>query len=60
MTAIASLTLQQNIMDENGHILARLIVDIGLVNLEMGTRQKYRVPAAIKTKFSGLVTSTRR
>jgi len=57
----ASLTLQQNIMNrENGHILARLIVDIGLVKFRNGNPPKIcRLPVAIKTKFSGLVTSTR-
>ena len=57
----ASLTLQQNIMNrENGHILARLVVDIGLVEFRNGNPPKIcRLPAAIKTKFSGLVTSTR-
>jgi len=57
----ASLTLQQNIMNrENGHILARLVVDIVLVELRNGSPPKIcRLPVAIKTKFSGLVTSTR-
>ena len=57
----ASLSLQQNIMNrENGHILARLVVDIGLVKFRNGNAPKIcRLPAAIKTKFSGLVTSTR-
>ena len=57
----ASLTLQQNIMNrENGHILARLVVDIGLVEFRNGNPPKIcRLPTAIKTKFSGLVTSTR-
>ena len=57
----ASLTLQQNIMNrENGHILARLVVDIGLVEFRNGNPPKIcRLPAAIKTKLSGLVTSTR-
>ncbi len=56
----ASLKLQQNIMNrENGHILARLVVDIGLVQFRNGNPPKiYRLPIAIKTKFSGLVTST--
>ncbi len=56
----ASLTLQQNIMNrENGHILARLVVDIGLVEFRNGNPPKIcRLPVAIKTKFSGLVTST--
>ena len=57
----ASLTLQQNIMNlENGHILARLVVDIRLVEFRNGCPPKIRrLPAAIKTKFSGLVISTR-
>ena len=57
----ASLKLQQNIMNrENGHILARLVVDIGLVQFINGNPPKIcRLPAAIKTKFSGLVTPTR-
>ena len=57
----ASLTLEQNIMNrENGHILARLVVDIGLVEFRNGNPPKIcRLPVAIKTKFSGLVTSTR-
>ena len=57
----ASLTLKQNIMNrENGHILARLVVDIGLVKFRNGNPPKIcRLPDAIKTKFSGLVTSTR-
>mgnify|MGYP001471493015 CR=1 FL=1 len=57
----ASLTLQQNIMNrENGHILARLVVDIGLVEFRNGNPPKIcRLPSAIKTKFSDLVTSTR-
>ena len=57
----ASLKLQQNIINrENGHILARLVVDIGLVEFRNGYPPKIcRLPAAIKTKFSGLVTSTK-
>ena len=57
----ASLTVQQNIINRgNGHILARLLVEIGLVNFINGSPPKIcRLPAAIKTKFSGLVTSTR-
>ena len=57
----ASLSLQQNIINrENGHILARLFVDIGFVEFRNGTSPKIcRLPAAVKTKFSGLVTSTR-
>ncbi|MDC3234826.1 YbgC/FadM family acyl-CoA thioesterase [Candidatus Puniceispirillum sp.] len=56
----ASLTLQQNVMNrEIGHILARLVVDIGLVEFRNGNPPKIcRLPAAIKAKFSGLVTST--
>ena len=55
----ASLILQQNIMNrENGHILARLVVEIGLVEFRYGNLPKIcRLPAGIKTKFSGLVTS---
>ena len=54
----ASLKLQQNIMNrENGHILARLVVDIGLVEFRNGNPPKIcRLPAAIKNKFSGLMT----
>ena len=57
----ASLSLQQNIRNrEHGHILARLVVEIGLVAFMDGNPPKIcRLPAAIKTKFSGLVTSTR-
>ena len=57
----ASLTLQQNIMNrENGHILARLVVDIGLVKFRNGNLPKIcRLPDAIKTKFSGWMTLTR-
>ena len=56
----ASLSLQQNIINrENGHILARLFVDIGFVEFRNGNPPKIcRLPAAVKTKFSGLVTST--
>jgi acyl-CoA thioester hydrolase len=54
----ASLKLQQNIMKrENGHILARLVVDIGLVEFTNGNASRIcKLPAAIKTKFSGLLT----
>ncbi len=53
----ASLKLQQNLMNrDNGHILARLIVDIALVKLTKGKRSKIcRLPEAIKTKLSGLM-----
>ena len=56
----ASLKLQQNIMKhENGHILARLFVEIGFVKFTNEKPPKVcRLPAAIKTKFSGLVTPT--
>ena len=56
----ASLKLQQKIMKyENGHILARLVVDIGFVKFESEKPLKvYRFPASIKTKFSGLVVPT--
>jgi acyl-CoA thioester hydrolase len=52
----ASLKLQQKIINcENRHILARLIVDIGLVELAVGARPKIcRLPAAVKAKFSNL------
>ena len=52
----ASLKLQQKIINrENRHILARLIVDIGLVTLTDGERLKIcRLPAAVKAKFSDL------
>ena len=55
----ASLKLQQKIINrENRHILARLIVDIGLVTLTDGTRPKIcRLPAAVKAKFSNLALS---
>lgn len=55
----ASLKLQQNIMNrENGHILARLVVVIGLVAFANGKSPKVcRLPNAIKIKFSDLVTS---
>ena len=52
----ASLKLQQKIINrENRHILARLIVDIGLVTLTDRERLKIcRLPAAVKAKFSDL------
>ena len=55
----ASLKLQQKIINcENRHILARLIVDIGLVTLKDGARPKIcRLPAAVKAKFSNLKLS---
>ena len=55
----ASLKLQQKIINrEDRHILARLIVDIGLVTLEDGARPKIcRLPAAVKAKFSNLALS---
>jgi acyl-CoA thioester hydrolase len=55
----ASLKLQQKIINrENRHILARLIVDIGLVALADGARPKIcRLPAAVKAKFSDLALS---
>ena len=55
----ASLKLQQKIINrENRHILARLVVDIGLVALVDGARPKIcRLPAAVKTKFSNLALS---
>ena len=57
----ASMKLQQTITNfENGHILARLLVDIGLVEFRNGNPPKIcRLPAAIKTKFSGLMTLTK-
>ena len=57
----ASLKLQQNIMNrENGHILALLVIELGLVEFSKGNSAKVcRLPTAIKTKFSGLVTSIR-
>ena len=56
----ASLKLQQNIINrENGHILALLVIELGLVNFKEGNSAKVcRLPTAIKTKFSGLVEST--
>ena len=56
----ASLKLQQNIINrDSGHILARLVVDIVLVAFMEGEPPKvYRLPNAIKIKFSGLVIST--
>ena len=55
----ASLKLQQNIINrENGHILALLVIDLGLVEFTEGSTAKIcRLPSAIKTKFSGLLTS---
>ena len=55
----ASLKSQQKIINrENRHILARLIVDIGLVTLKDGARLKIcRLPAAVKAKFSNLALS---
>ena len=57
----ASLELKQNIMNrENGHILALLFIDLGIVEFRKGGPAKIcRLPAGIKTKFSGLVTATR-
>ena len=57
----ASLRLQQNIMNrENGHILALLVIDLGFVEFRTGSPAKIcRLPTTIKTKFSGLMTSTR-
>ena len=55
----ASLKLQQKIINrENRHILARLVVDIGLVELVDGAQPKiYRLPEAVKAKFSDLALS---
>ena len=55
----ASLKLQQKIINrESRHILARLVVDIGLVELAHGAQPKIcRLPAAVKAKFSGLALS---
>ena len=55
----ASLKLQQKIINrQNRHILARLIVDIGLVALANGARPKIcRLPKAVKAKFSDLALS---
>ncbi|NCW30231.1 MAG: YbgC/FadM family acyl-CoA thioesterase [Alphaproteobacteria bacterium] len=60
----ASLKLHQKIINcENRHILARLVVDIGLVAVSHGadkhdTKPKIcRLPAAVKAKFSGLAKS---
>ena len=57
----ASLKLKQNIMNrENGHILARLIVDIGLVTLSNHMEPKVcRLSDEMKTRFSRLLTKTR-
>ena len=57
----ASLRLKQDFMNfENGHNLARLVVEIGLVEFREGNPPKTcRLPAEIKTKFSDLVKSTR-
>ena len=54
-----SLKLQQKIINrENRHILARLVVDIGFVELADGARPKIcRLPAAVKAKFSDLTLS---
>jgi len=51
--------LQQKIINrENRHILARLVVDIGLVALADGARPKIcRLPVAVKAKFSDLALS---
>ena len=56
----ASLKLQQNIMNrENGHILALLVIEVGLVEFREGGLVKIcRLPTTIKAKFSSLVTST--
>ena len=55
----ASLKLQQKIINrENRHILARLVVEIGLVRLKDGARPKIcRLPVAVKAKFSNLALS---
>jgi acyl-CoA thioester hydrolase len=57
----ASLKLQQNIMNrENGHILAQLVIELGLVEFKEGRPARIcRLPTAIKSKFSGLVTTAR-
>ncbi|MDC1382455.1 YbgC/FadM family acyl-CoA thioesterase [Candidatus Puniceispirillum sp.] len=54
----ATLKLHQKIINrDNGHILARLIVDIGLVKFVKGKKPKIcRLPEAIKTKFSGFMS----
>ena len=55
----ASLKLQQKMINrENCHILARLVVDIGLGALANGVRPRIcRLPAAVKAKFSDLALS---
>ena len=55
----ASLKLQQKIINrQNRHILARLIVDIGLATLANGARPKIcRLPKVVKAKFSNLALS---
>jgi acyl-CoA thioester hydrolase len=54
----ASLKLCQNITNiEDGHILARLIVDIGFVRLSADMPPCIcRLPAELKARLSGLVT----
>ena len=57
----ASLKLKQNIMNrENGHILARLVVDIGFVTLSNHMEPRVcRLSDGMKTRFSSLLTKTR-
>ena len=57
----ATLKLHQKVINrDNGHILARLIVDIGFVTFANGKPPKIcRLPEVIKTKFSGLMTKAR-
>lgn len=54
----AALKLHQKVINrDNGHILARLIVDIGLVTFVNGKPPKIcRLPEVIKAKFSGKMT----
>ena len=55
----ASLRLQQKVINrEDRHILARLVVDIGSVELADGAKPKIcRLPAVVKAKFSNLALS---
>ena len=53
----ASMKLCQTVKNsEDGHILARLLVDIGFVAFnEGGTPRIARLPATVKSRLSGVV-----
>ena len=52
----ASVKLQQTVQNiETGHILARLLVDIGFAMLRHQTARACRLPAAVRSSLAGLV-----